>query len=104
MIQHAQAQPGKAIIERPGFAFARHQDRLIYRIGPGKRDVVIARLESVGGAQQVYLAVFERFDRSSPGGEALNLDGQAKDLAKDTCVIGSETFVVMTAAGQIKGG
>ena len=29
---------------------------------------------------------------------------QAKDLAKDACVIGSETFVVMTAAGQIEGG
>ncbi|MNP30134.1 hypothetical protein D3C76_1231940 [compost metagenome] len=104
MIKHAQPQPGQPIIERAGFAFTCHQDRLIYRIGPGKRDVVIARLESVGGAQQVYLAVFECFDCSSPGVEAPDLDGQVKDLAKNARVVRSKTFVVMTAAGQVEGG
>ncbi|MNO69382.1 hypothetical protein D3C76_602350 [compost metagenome] len=104
MIHHAESQTGQAIVERTGFAFTCHQDRLIYRVGGGKRDVLIARLKSVGGAQQVDLAVFERFDCSSPGGKTLNLDGQAEGLAQYARVIGSKSFVVMAATGEVEGG
>ncbi|MNI70109.1 hypothetical protein D3C76_534860 [compost metagenome] len=104
MIHHAEPQTGQAIIERPGFAFTCHQHRLIDRIGCGKRDVVIVRFESVGGAQQVDLAFFERFDRRSPGGEALNLDGQAEGLAEYARVVGGKPFIFTAAAGQVERG
>ena len=97
-------RPAQAIGQGSGFSFACHQNRLVYGVGCGKYDVSVVSFESIGGAQQIDLAFFERLDRGLPGGEALNLDWQTGGFAKDTCVIGGKTFVVVATDGQVERG
>ncbi|MNE47149.1 hypothetical protein D3C80_1415330 [compost metagenome] len=76
---------------------------MVYGIGRGQGNVGMARFESIGGAEQIDFAVFERRDCRASGFEALNPDGQSGYLAQDAGVISGIPFVVVTAGGQVKG-
>ncbi|MNZ53192.1 hypothetical protein D3C78_710630 [compost metagenome] len=104
MIHHAQAQSGQTIGEGSGFPFAGHQYGLVDGIGYGQGNVSIAGFESIGGAQQIDIAVLQRSDRGPSGIETLNRDGQTGYFFQETGVIGGKPFIVPATGGQVEWG
>ncbi|MNN58186.1 hypothetical protein D3C81_1732190 [compost metagenome] len=104
MIHHAQAQSGQAIGEGSCFPFAGDQYGLVDGIGYGQCNVGVASFESIGGAEQIDFAIFQRSDRGPSGIETLNRDGQTGYFFQETGVIGGKTFIVLTTGGQVEWG